>query len=55
MFIRIPDPDFYDYPSPIPGPVSWIPDPKIAKKGEREKNCCPTFFGAKNSPKLKLI
>jgi hypothetical protein len=32
---RIPDPDFY--PSRIPDPGSWIPDPKTATKERGEK------------------
>jgi len=37
----------YDIPDPDPvfNP-SWIPDPTTAKKDERKKICCPTFFAA---------
>jgi hypothetical protein len=36
----IPDPDF----SSILNPESQIPDSTTATKGERKKNCCPSFF-----------
>jgi hypothetical protein len=38
----IPDPDFY--PSRIPDPGSWIPDPKTATKDRSEKIFCQTIF-----------
>jgi hypothetical protein len=33
----------------------FIPDPKTATKMKGEKSCCPTFFGATNITKLKII
>jgi hypothetical protein len=48
---RIPDPDFY--PSRIPDPGSWIPDPKTATKerGEKKFVVIP-FYVATNFTKL---
>jgi hypothetical protein len=51
---RIPDPDFY--PSRIPDPGSWIPDPKTGRKERGEKKFfVKHFFAAQISQNVKLF